>query len=1085
VQSTQITTDVLQSVLGTSEEFLARFREVEALAHDMISGGKHLAFGSKIPDVELMKKTGKLDLSSLTYDANQEIAQMFRTRVLKIDELLSKTGIPGMEFGSSNPYSYLLKFDVEDSDHAAAIFLNRQFFNANPNKIGQRAFNLGMGNMISPSTLERISTQSGEFPFKGDVMTFDVETSGVTDGSTVRSFANRITDKNGVLKSESNIGFINTQMDNAIIRTEKGSMLLSEGVNIVEGTRDIRSMQNGGAEFISATKDLFTQMLNPEIKHLSGHNILFDLQKMTKTLQGLEGYNDDIRDLTLSVWDRVNKEEGFLVDSAETLSRYFNEKLSGLSPADKASRLLSPELSRTAEMGGSVAPRSIQNYVTNSNVLELIERDALAGNEDMQKLQARIAGGAHIAETDVHMQQTLEKYRTSKELDFLERGKQYSPFVSAGRSKYFSSSAINPTTSIADVRHLEQSGVDYLSGVGARHVTVEGVSASELGASTMQNLGRDVSGQLAYNENLDRFQLHHETTGGQRLSAEIDQEAARKTIKERVRQAYERPFSESADASLNIKGAGYSAMTNVEQAAKAQKYTSGITAGKNVDERMIRGLGITNEQFGADVSSQSIFSRFGTAVRGRPTRDIRMPLGLGEEVIENYHKQIAALGLPNATQDVATRTLGVKLSEATAPIANAAAGTTALKGTEAGVRGTSAHLLSETGLIHFNTQQNTALMGQYDARGPQPVSRVRGKFDDIFSFEEKTGTPLTDGTATTTKSLRVKAFGGQDIIEHDLNKFTMSFVNDSQMSSSEGARVNLVWGANKTFSEEQSQLLADHLMGNADLHENLMEGIHGVDELKAGTLTGDAKTTFTKTLAEKIRENGIVVGTIKGDPAKNVMKAYEQHGVSMIQNDVEMLNHTMRIVHQEGNLATFGSFVEEHAAEFAGMTSPVAQRNAEEQLSVANRIIKAFQESPRLRRVAQSTVSEANVSSVIGDKVNLALKPLADFKTPMTNFYKANKSTLGIGALAITALGAGYYMSKKHRESDVYDQTMTQQPFENRTYNNRNLNLTPGSNQTGEQMDPLATAGVVGALDRSRIGHHNMSSNKNAHLFRG
>lgn len=1081
MQSTQITTDVLQSVLGTSEEFLARFREVEALAHDMISGGKHLAFGSKIPDVELMKKTGKLDLSSLTYDANQEIAQMFRTRVLKIDELLSKTGLPGMEFPSSNLYSSLLKFDVEDSDHAAAVFLNKQFFNANPNKIGQRAFNLGMGNMISPSTLERISTQSGEFSFKGDVMTLDVETSGVTDGSTVRSFANRITDKNGVLKSESNIGFINAQMDNAIIRTEKGSMLLSEGVNIVEGTRDVRSMQNGGAEFISATKDLFTQIINPEVKHLSGQNILFDLQKMTKTLQGLERYDDEVRDLTLSVWDRVNNEEGFLVDSAETLKRYFNEKLSGLITAKKADRLLSPELSRTAEIGGSVAPFSIQNLVTNSNVLELIERDALAGNADMQKLQARISGGAHIAETDVHMQQTLEKYRTTKELDFLEREKQYSPFVQKGRSKYLSSSAITPTTNIADVRHLEQSGVDYLSGVGARHVTLEGVSASELGASTMQSLGRDVTGQLAYNENLDRFQLHHETTGGQRLSAEIDEEAARKTIKERIRLAYETPFSEPSDASLNIKGASYSAMTSVDQVAKAQQYTSGITAGRNVDERMIRGLGITNEQFGADVSSQSIFSRFGTAVKGKSTRDMRLPLGLGEEVIENYHKQIAALGLPNATQDVATRTLGVKLSEATAPIARGAKlGNTATK-----LRAQDSHLLSETGLIHFNTQQNTALMGASDARGPQPVTRVRVKFDDIFSFEEKAGTPLTDGTETTTKSLRVKAFGGQDIIEHDLNKFTMSFVNDSQMSSGKGARVNLIWGANKTFSKEKSALLADLLMGNADLYESITQSIDGVEELKAGTLTGDARTAFAKTLAENIRENGMAVGTIEGDPAKNVMKAFEQHGVSMVQNDVGMLNHTMRIVHQEGHLVTFGSFVETHAAEFAGMTSPVAQRNAEEQLSVANRIIRAFQDSPKLRRVAQSTISESNVSSAIGDKVNLALKPLSDYKTPITNFYKGNKSALGIGALAITALGTGYYMSKKHRESESYDQTMSQQPFENRTYNNRNLNLTPGYNQTGEQMDPLATAGVVGALDRSRIGHHNMSPNKNAHLFRG
>jgi hypothetical protein len=49
------------------------------------------------------------------------------------------------------------------------------------------------------------------------------------------------------------------------------------------------------------------------------------------------------------------------------------------------------------------------------------------------------------------------------------------------------------------------------------------------------------------------------------------------------------------------------------------------------------------------------------------------------------------------------------------------------------------------------------------------------------------------------------------------------------------------------------------------------------------------------------------------------------------------------------------------------------------------------------------------------------------------------------------------------------------------------LDILSGSSQQvySRIQDPLATAGVVGNLDRAKIGHTNMGSNKYDYLFAG
>lgn len=99
-------------------------------------------------------------------------------------------------------------------------------------------------------------------------------------------------------------------------------------------------------------------------------------------------------------------------------------------------------------------------------------------------------------------------------------------------------------------------------------------------------------------------------------------------------------------------------------------------------------------------------------------------------------------------------------------------------------------------------------------------------------------------------------------------------------------------------------------------------------------------------------------------------------------------------------------------------------------------------------------------------------------------FWTKNKGAIALGVAAVT----GGYLYGKYRnnkqEKRLYNETMQiQEPQEEqRRFGIRDALLDRVENPK-PKLDPLATAGVVGNLDRSKINHQNMNPHKNAHLF--
>ena len=1075
VQQTALGASDIESIYGTSDEFLETYRQFENMVFDTMKDSSKLAYGNRVQDVDLMRKMGKIDLSVFNYETKQTLSDSFRDTVLKFDNLLSKAGIPGKEFPSENLYSALTQFDVnqtEKTNHAAISFLQRTFFNVNPNKEGKLAFNFGTSNLLTSDALQRVAAQqSVDFPLSGNVLTFDVETTGVTRGSQVRSFAGRITNQAGDEISTFGTAFENLQMASARVRTKEGSVLLSEGVNFLEGFGKGKSMANGGIEFVEESKKLFERFLDTNVNHLAGHNIFFDLQKMAETLQGLDAYDDKAKELMTSVFDRIANDKNFLIDTKETLSAYFSKKAQGLpDAAAKVERLLAPESLAKISIGGSTTPSSIENIVANSNILQLIERD------NDTALMDSIRRGSHIAKTDVHMQGALYKYQLSGELDFLDMTKlnSASDFVKSGRRQYLRGSAYTPTTNVADVAHLEKSGIDYLSDVGARNVTLDDISGSDLGLST------SAKGQLRYNKSEEAFQFIDSASAN---VFDVDEGVAKSNISSRLQAISD------VNNNISLSNFSYSDATKVEQASRARSAVQGISATTD-SEQIIRSLGLTDEQFGAQPNLSSTFRQFGEPTRGQGIRDLQPVLNMGDKVINSYHQNAARSGLGFSSLNVQDRVMSVKLAQATAEIGQKAAGTEGISRSMAHAK--HAGLLGEMGLSYFNAQNVTRLVGQYDASGAAPASKVLANFDSIFEYS---ATTAADGGVVRT--LKVKAFTDVDnILDTSLNRFTLSYMSEADTPADVGARINLVFGANKSLSEDESLKLANQMLDNIDQHIDYISDLNSFEKIKdldRTTLAGISSRSdltqrdrLTADLAEKIRQKGIVVGNIEGQSVQQAVQAFMGGDLDMVDNDVRFGNLHMRLVHSENGALTLSAMRNSQSDLAIGLTDEMAQREAEQVLNRANEIGEIFENDPSQRRAAESVVRRSKKSKVLSEEVDFTKKASADLKTPMTDFYLKNKTKLGYAGIGLAAAGIGYYISKKNRESNLYDETVKSQPTE--PGNPRRAMQRSQASFAGPQStrrDPLVTAGIVGNLDRNKIGHTQMGPNKYNHLYGG
>jgi hypothetical protein len=109
----------------------------------------------------------------------------------------------------------------------------------------------------------------------------------------------------------------------------------------------------------------------------------------------------------------------------------------------------------------------------------------------------------------------------------------------------------------------------------------------------------------------------------------------------------------------------------------------------------------------------------------------------------------------------------------------------------------------------------------------------------------------------------------------------------------------------------------------------------------------------------------------------------------------------------------------------------------------------------------------------------------SDREMELIETYRRLKPKIGYGALAVGAVATGYYLNEKRKENNLYDETLEQQPYEKTGFvSEQNSGFAQINSPISSRRDPLTTAGVVGNLDRNKIGHTQMGPNKYNHLYR-
>ena len=253
----------------------------------------------------------------------------------------------------------------------------------------------------------------------------------------------------------------------------------------------------------------------------------------------------------------------------------------------------------------------------------------------------------------------------------------------------------------------------------------------------------------------------------------------------------------------------------------------------------------------------------------------------------------------------------------------------------------------------------------------------------------------------------------------------------------------------------------------------------GADEAEGKRFVDNYEKTV-RSIANRIEETYITGFKISGkDAVEQITAARLAQGISSEDTDVALQGRTSRLVstlktETEGVIAAIFSpsttdDVDRGVRNLTGETLEVGAARAAED----RRAFASFTESASLIDDITEVLPGAT------DESRFVSDAIAKGK----GLYGANRGKFALGALALAGAVTGYKMAKRGNENDLYDATMGPAPVEQgqRPYGIQEALM--GNGQTSRRRDPLFTAGIVGNLDRQKIGHTSMGSNKHNHLF--
>jgi hypothetical protein len=362
-------------------------------------------------------------------------------------------------------------------------------------------------------------------------------------------------------------------------------------------------------------------------------------------------------------------------------------------------------------------------------------------------------------------------------------------------------------------------------------------------------------------------------------------------------------------------------------------------------------------------------------------------------------------------------------------------------------------------------------------------STVQGSTADIDPTINRAFAPKNISRATT-EDLAEQVLAG-NIKAFNKLKLNKSFVNTSMQEEAEALAKNIFGDQNlvkKDLEQRMQQLAEISNLATREAREDALRVLEG-NGLAPHVFVENYRKTV-RTVADSIEETFITGMKITG---KNAVEAINESRLAQglsgtADTDIALKSRPTRIISTMGTkdrgvlgYMMSGSVTDEmDAAARSAVSLPGEAANIG--------VSRAAEDKAALKALIDSgsfidDITPTSPGLSAGEQIT------DNAITVGRRMYEANKGKFALGALALAAAVVGHKIAKKGNENDLYDATMQRAPVEEQQRSYGIQEALMGNGQTSRRKDPLFTAGVVGNLDRQKIGHTSMGSNKNSHLF--
>jgi hypothetical protein len=985
------------------------------------------------------------------------------------------------------------------------VLLNRAMFNVDPDKVGIEAFNFGSSNLMGFQQLKQVAGQDLSSLLSGTnpdgtarvVKTFDVETTGIFRGAQTRSQS--ITEMtNGVIKQVdgTTMNFASEQLGGLTVvnRNAATSLTVNQFLTRESGGLPLKDPTT----FLDESVKFIDNLLESNV--IAGHNIFFDIGSLTSTMKQMEGY--DSNTAAKSAVSRLLaavSEEGRVVDTLEFSRVYLqdqvNELLATASSADEFARLdkfreliYSPEFLARIRSGGSAPYASMEAISLNTNLIDLLYKDAEGGDTFAQEVFDNIFKGTHVADTDSALQTYMSKYLieddpsgSGKMLKVTPRGTRYNNQVVAAQKAIARSSALTVTTNISSVEDISTDIFDFImrddKAKQRVSLTLEKGVLDPLGGNLQYGtLDNDIFSPGA----TGKYTGYYYSTSDNvtRVATDEAERIIRETLTgatgpmETISTPWNPAVQKANKYAERIGSLGVNIL-QAHQINEMSRMAGSIVPGAAVDltkESLLDNIGATYRMFGKQASLADMVD----IARGRLPSNSGFSVGLnnyglaptasGDEIFgvaQQFAGISQAMGNTYSNLDIRSRVFSTVMAESTAETAKSGRGVLTQRLISAQEAGDDALVAKLTSQIESLAYADVAdILPEYGVshfKGQQEIRLLEGIGGDIRSTN-RIFVPVTMLNEVADDVLASK--GGMKA-----GRVSLSAAKNADGTE----KINLFWKMGSDVSQAEKRSMMESLVDNIMLKHDALSGSERLMEenkrlvTTAAAIDSAGKGSVVDMLLEAEAKGGIGFAYDDTEMATRTLRNLARQGYDATNDElVSMMQADFIDQMGEGDIVRVGAFADDYTLTAAGAT----RSSGEEAVSALNRTASFIMENG-IESEARTRVSRS--------RLGLGANKILDF-------YIGNKTNIRNAGLGLIAAGIGYYGYRRYKENQMYDETLEQQPIEYGGQRRSSPRLTQ-SDMASFRRDPLVTAGVVGNLDRNKIGHTQMGPNKYNHLY--